>query len=88
MPTFKSVLETASGLYCDQSSGRSYLGRELLERLPNEVLTSSASLERVGSGVYAIHLKTNGSRTFELYSRRRCPRLENLPSADGMPSPL
>jgi hypothetical protein len=83
MPTFKSVLETAAGLYRDRSSGRGYLGHELLQRLPPEVLTSSASLERLERCVYAIHLQTNGSRTFELYSRRRRPRLERPYQADG-----
>lgn len=74
MPTLRILLETASGLYRDENQGREYRGDQLLQELPDDVLTHPVALERLAPCVYLVRLQNGHNTRFVLYSRRRHSR--------------
>lgn len=76
MATFRSILETANGLYRESETGHGYRPYDLLHKLPEEALNAPAHIRKVGPGVYRIELEKSGNGTYELFSRRRTVRSE------------
>ncbi|HEX6506589.1 MAG TPA: hypothetical protein VF221_03065 [Chloroflexota bacterium] len=74
MPTLRSVLETANGLYRDMNTGKGYLRQDLLAQLSEEALAVPIQIKKIRPGVYAIHLNGPRDGTYELFSRRRTER--------------
>lgn len=82
MATFRSILETANGLYRESQTGERYQPYDLLHHLPDEVLDASARIKKVSQGVYRIELEKTGDGMYDLFSRRRTVRAEE-PDTDG-----
>jgi hypothetical protein len=76
MATFRSILETANGLYRESRTGQKYQPYDLLHQLPDEVLDTSARIKKVSPGVYRIELEETGNGMYDLFSRRRTVRTE------------
>jgi len=76
MATFRSILETANGLYRESDSGHGYQPYDLLHNLPEEALNAPAHIRKVSPGVYRIELEKPDNGTYELFSRRRSVRSE------------
>lgn len=77
MATFRSILETANGLYRESRSGQKYQPYDLLMNLPDEMLDSPAHIRKVSPGVYQIELLATGNGVYDLFSRRRAVRPDN-----------
>jgi hypothetical protein len=80
MATFRSILETANGLYRESRTGQKYQPSDLLHHLPDEVLDTSAHIKKVSPGVYRIELEWPGNGMYDLFSRRRTVRTEERES--------
>jgi hypothetical protein len=77
MATFRSILETANGLYRESRTGERYQPYDLLHQLPDDVLDASARIKKVSPGVYRIELEKTGNGMYDLFSRRRTVRTED-----------
>ena len=80
MATFRSILETANGLYRESGTGRGFQPYDLLHDLPEEALNAPAHIRKVSPGVYRIELEKSGNGAYELFSRRRSVRAEDQES--------
>lgn len=77
MATFRSILETANGLYRESRTGERYQPYDLLHHLPPEALDAPAHIRKVSPGVYRIALEKSDNGTYDLFSRRRTVRAED-----------
>ncbi len=73
MPTLRTLLETANGLYRDSTVNEEYPRSALMAHLAPDVLELPVKLAKVGDGTYTVRL-VDGDDGFVLYSRRRAPR--------------
>lgn len=83
MATFRSILETANGLYRESDTGRGYQPYDLLHNLPEEALNAPAHIRKMSPGIYRIELEKSGNGTYELFSRRRSARSEEQEGDGG-----
>jgi hypothetical protein len=77
MATFRSILETANGLYRETGTGQGYQPYDLLHHLPPEALDAPARIRKVSPGVYRIELEKSDNGVYDLFSRRRTVRPED-----------
>ncbi len=84
MATFRSILETANGLYRESDTGHGYQPYDLLHSLPEEALDAPAHIRKVSPGVYRIELQTSDNGTYDLFSRRRTVRTEGGDASGNM----
>jgi hypothetical protein len=74
MATFRSILETANGLYRESRTGQGYQPSDLLHHLPDEALDAPSHIHKVSPGVYRIEVEKFDNGTYDLFSRRRTMR--------------
>ncbi|MDQ2742128.1 MAG: hypothetical protein M3Z66_07495 [Chloroflexota bacterium] len=73
--TFRTLLETANGLYREIGGAQGWARSDLMATLSEGILARPVSLERVQSCVYAVRLQGDHEPSYELLSRRRTARL-------------
>jgi hypothetical protein len=76
MPTFKTLLETANGLYREMARDRGYGRDELIGTLPDHLLERVIALDRVDRFTYQVRFTSEPEPAYVLYSRRRQARGE------------
>lgn len=74
MATLKTLLDTANGLYREVVDGQGYRRAELIEHMPENILTQPVTLERIDRCTYEVRFAQSREPSFVLYSRRRATR--------------
>lgn len=71
----RALVTVVSGRYLDKGSGRSYCREELHQALGPDILQQEILLAKKGQGIYQVSVQGPDPVIFDLYSRRRKPRV-------------